>query len=339
MYFKKTRPLKMLMADPDMFVHMYAKWPWKVASAKYAKKIIKPKHYAGKIVTADYEGNEKIKELILADKPFLVGRPGASEIFLFIQSDMLRRGLRQPAQDQNYTMTYANTGIFPRTVEFINKYVPYAEQALSDCDLLNVSYCVMEDYIYKKYMKKDAELTYIRALDHWRFKDPWTKALKGKKVLVVSPFAESIKKQYAIREKLYKDTEILPEFTLYTVKAVQTGGMEKDDRFADWFQALEYMYNEAMQYDFDVAILSCGAYSMPLGAKFKAAGKGAIHMGGVCQMLFGIKGRRWEDEPGASDYFNEYWVYPDASETPKSAGIVENFAYWNPNGDKDEQEK
>ena len=329
MFFKKTKPLKILFSEPDMFRYMYLKWPWKVALAKYAKKILKPKHYAGKTVSADYEGNERMKELILSDKPFLVGRPGASEIFLFIQSDMLRKGLRKPAKDEDYNGTYINTGIFPRTVQFINKYAPYAEQTLRECDLLNVSYCVMEDYIYKRYMKEDAELTYIRALDYWRFKQPWTKALKGKKVLVISPFAETIKKQYAIREKLYEDTEFLPEFTLYTVKAVQTGGNEKDERFADWFEALEYMYNEAMQYDFDIAILSCGAYSMPLGAKFKAAGKGAIHMGGVCQMLFGIKGRRWEDEPGAGDFFNEYWTYPSKEETPKSAGLVENSAYWN----------
>ena len=328
MYFKKTKPLKMLCSCPDMFWHMYAKWPWKVGIAKYAKKVLKPTRYAGKTVTADHVGNEKIKALILSGEPFLVGRPGASEIYLFFQSDMLRQGLRKPAQDQDYRMTYVNTGIFPRTVEFINRYVPYAEQALGQCDLLNVSYCVMEDYIYRTYMKPDAELTYIRALDYWRFKEPWTKALKGKKVLVISPFADTIQKQYAIREKLYADPEILPEFTLYTVKAVQTGGNEKDDRFADWFEAVEYMYNEAMQYDFDVAILSCGAYSMPLGARFKAAGKGAIHMGGVCQMLFGIKGRRWEDEPGAGDFFNEYWTYPSREETPKSAGLVENSAYW-----------
>ena len=246
MYFKKTKPIKMLFSNPDMFWHMYAKWPWKVASAKFFKKIIKPTHYAGRKVTPDYEGNEIMKDLILSNKPFLVGRPGASEIFLFIQSDMLRKGLRTPAQDQDYKGTYINTGIFPRTVDFINKYTPFAEDALSQCDLLNVSYCVMEDYIYKTYMKKDAQLTYIRSLDYWRFKEPWTKALKGKKVVVVSPFADTIKKQYEIREKLYEDTEILPEFTLYTVKAVQTGGNEKDDRFADWFEALEYMYNEVM---------------------------------------------------------------------------------------------
>ena len=320
--------MKMMVKDPDMFYHMYVKWLWKITCTKVTKHIFKPKKYAGKRVSPDYEGNEQIKALIQSDKPFLVGRPGATEIYLFLHSQMMQQGIRKEARDEDFRMAYINTGIFPRTVPFINQYAPYAAQTLADCDLLNVSYCVMEDYIYKKYMHKDAELTYIRALDYWRFASPWTTALKGKKVLVISPFADTIQKQYAIREKLYENQEILPEFTLYTVKAVQTGGNERDERFDDWFEALEHMYREAMQYDFDIAILSCGAYSLPLGAKFKAAGKGAIHMGGVCQMLFGIKGRRWQDEPGAGDFFNEYWTYPSADETPKSANLVEDSAYW-----------
>lgn len=331
MYLSHLRPLKMLFRELEMFKYMYIKWFGKIAYTKFTKKVIKPKKYAGKIVTPDYVGNERIKELILGDEPFLVGRPGATEIYLMLHGQMLLQGIRKPAKDEDFHMAYVNSGIFPRTVDFIKKYAPYAAKTLSECDLLNVSYPVMEDYVYKKYMNPSTEFTYIRALDYWRFKEPWTMALKGKKVLVISPFADTIKKQYEKRELLYENSEILPEFTLYTVKAVQTGGLEKDDRFSDWFEALDYMYDEALKYDFDVAILSCGAYSLPLGAKFKQAGRSAIHMGGVCQMLFGIKGRRFEEEPGAGDFFNEHWVYPSADETPKSAGTVENSAYWSTN--------
>ena len=301
---------------------------YKVAITKFFKKVLKPKRYAGKSIAPDFEGNEMIKKMLLSGEVFTVGRPGATEIYLIQQADMLNHNLRSETTDEYYKMAYVNSGIFPRTVSFIKEYGPYAAKAIEQCDLLNVSYCVMEDYVYKNNMKKDAALTYIRALDYWRFDEPWTMALKGKKVLVISPFADTIQKQYKKRDRLYKNVEILPEFTLYTVKAVQTGGMEKDERFKDWFEALNYMYEQAMKYDFDVAILSCGAYSLALAAKFREAGKSAIHMGGVCQMLFGIKGRRWEDEPGAGDFFNEHWTYPSAEETPQSADIVEKHAYW-----------
>ena len=45
-----------------------------------------------------------------------------------------------------------------------------------------------------------------------------------------------------------------------------------------------------MKFDFDVALIGCGAYGFPLAAKLKTAGKQAIHLGGVLQALFGIKG-------------------------------------------------
>lgn len=328
MYCSGVKAFKLLLKKPKCFKYMYLHWGTKVVITKFFKKILKPKKYAKKIVFEDYIGNEMIKNCILSGKPFAIGRPGATEIYLMLQAELLNAGLRKKVSDDYYKMAYVNSGIFPRTVEFIKKYGPFAEQSLSECDILNVSYCVMEDYVYQKSMNKKCELTYIRALDYWRFKEPWTMALKGKKVVVVSPFAKTIENQYKKRKLLYKNQEILPEITLYAVKAVQTGGMEKDDRFKDWFEALEYMYKEIMKYDFDVAILSCGAYALPLAAMLKKAGKGAIHMGGVCQMLFGIKGRRFEDEPGASDFFNEYWVYPSVEETPKSANMVEQSAYW-----------
>lgn len=46
-------------------------------------------------------------------------------------------------------------------------------------------------------------------------------------------------------------------------------------------------------------------------------GKKAIHMGGATQMLFGIKGKRWEDEYG--EFMNEHWIRPSKEETPINA--------------------
>ena len=88
---------------------------------------------------------------------------------------------------------------------------------------------------------------------------------------------------------------------------------------------------EAMKIDFDVAIIGCGAYGFPLAAKLKLAGKQAIHLAGATQLLFGIKGKRWE-ENGAFAYvqkfFNDAWVYPSDEDKPKEAAKVENGCYW-----------
>ena len=88
------------------------------------------------------------------------------------------------------------------------------------------------------------------------------------------------------------------------------------------------MEQEALNLDFDVAILGCGAYGFPLAARFKRAGKKAIHLGGATQIFFGIKGKRWDDMPFFSEMYNDAWVRPLSSETPTKAKSVEDGCYW-----------
>lgn len=96
-------------------------------------------------------------------------------------------------------------------------------------------------------------LTYLHYIDPFRCPEhPWTEALEGKRVLVIHPQAELIRSQYEKRERLFPGTKILPEFTLIVQKAVQTNAGEVDERYANWFEALEDMYEKAMQEEFDL---------------------------------------------------------------------------------------
>jgi len=129
---------------------------------------------------------------------------------------------------------------------------------------------------------------------------------------------------------LFPGTEILPAFSLRTVKAVQTLLGQPDPRFATWFDALEYMYNEAMKEDFDVALIACGAYGLPLAVKLKQAGKQAIQIGGSLQLLFGIKGARWKDMPQMQRFYSDAWTSPSLKTEGLDSGVenVENGCYW-----------
>ena len=94
------------------------------------------------------------------------------------------------------------------------------------------------------------------------------KVLKGKRVLVVHPFVESIKYQYEYnREQLFTNPDVLPEFKeLILIKAVQTQANAKDPRFNDWFEALQYMKDEIDKHEYDIALIGCGAYGTCLAA-------------------------------------------------------------------------
>jgi hypothetical protein len=126
-------------------------------------------------------------------------------------------------------------------------------------------------------------------------KNPWTRALKGKKVLVVHPFEETIKMQYSNRILLFENQDVLPQFQLITLKAIQSLG-GGSTVFENWFKALKYMEDQISILDFDICILGCGAYGLPLAAHVKRMGKKAVHLGGGSQLLFGIKGRRWIED-------------------------------------------
>lgn len=222
-----------------------------------------------------------------------------------------------------------NAGFFPNDISAAKKFAYLALQDAKEIDILG-SYIYQEKYV-QEYIKNAKKVNLDGYYAPFLWKNPWTKELKGKKILVVHPFVETIKSQYQKREKLFENPDVLPEFAKLTViKAVQSAaGNASETGFENWFQALEYMKAQMDQADYEIAIIGCGAYGMSLAAHAKRRGKIAIHLAGWTQMLFGIYGKRWlEDQPQYSKFINENWVRPRESERPKNAETVEGGCYW-----------
>ncbi len=286
-------------------------------------------YYAGKkVITHLQDANDLIRQRILSQEPFMAARYGATEIeAAWIFDSHIPTWNKHKMKDIAYRMDI-KSGFFSNDITYLKRFSELIKEASSCVDLLGIWFLEMEDYMIESYAKQ-CMLTRLRALEPWYVENPWTASLKGKKVLVIHPFEDTIRRQYARREELFPGTEILPEFeALYTVKAVQTMVGARDGRFKDWFEALEWMYEEAVKFDFDVAIIGCGAYGFPLAARLKRAGKIAVHMGGATQILFGIKGNRWDQNSTVGKLYNESWVRPNENETPKNAEINEGACYW-----------
>lgn len=273
------------------------------------------------------DANDYIRLSLESNKPFMAGRFGDGELRSVVYYLNRRMGLSKTYPDYLRTAITRNAGLFPGTDATIDRF---AELMLNSCcsvDVLAVWFNLMEDYIYNRFGPAKQTCIYLKSLEPFWFDNPWSCALKGKRVIVIHPFEETIKAQYEKRDVLFKNPDILPEFKLLTLRAVQTIGGESD-QFSTWFDALDWMYNQAMSIDFDVALIGCGAYGFPLAAKIKAAGRTAIHMGGVTQMLFGIKGGRWDSRPDYVTLYNDHWCRPSDNERPKAASSVENACYW-----------
>lgn len=221
------------------------------------------------------------------------------------------------------------SGFFPPTEEKIAKFGELMLQDLKEVDVLG-SWLANEHYFLDK---MTCELVQREIQNPFFAKMPWTKALEGKKVLVIHPFAELIEYQYKNnREFLFKDPNMLPEFKLQTIKAVQSLG-GKHEVFKDWFEALEWMKKEIDKQDYDICLIGAGAYGFSLAAHVKRQGKKVVHLGGSLQLLFGIKGKRWENPNYNEKYnyaslMNEYWLRPGEEHRPENAGNVEGACYW-----------
>jgi len=272
------------------------------------------------------EGNELIAERLKQDHPFVVSRLGATELLLILNFLHFSKRKKVIWTDYHRDEIKRQSGVFPTDDSTLNGFSKIYLESIKAVDIMGVWYNEGEDFIIKKYCP-GAEIIALRSLEPYFFEQPWSSLLVGKKVLVVHPFEDSILTQYSKRNLLFEDKRVLPDFELLTIKAVQSQ-VYNDTEFASWFDALEHMKLQISKKEFDIAIIGAGAYGLPLAAYVKQLGKKAIHMGGASQLLFGIKGKRWENRSEFRSLFNNHWKNPEDAERPMKYTKLEEGAYW-----------
>jgi len=168
---------------------------------------------------------------------------------------------------------------------------------------------------------------------HW-----WTAALpKGTRVLVISPFADTIYQQTTQLDKVWAsrpglwaeglEFQVLRFPLSFGVQDTAT----QQSMLTKWTDSLGLLQDfkakmDALQYD--VALIGVGIHSLPLVAHAKQRGKKAIHLGGATQIYFGIRGGRWDGMKEFQPLFTEFWVRPSEVERPVRYEQVEKGCYW-----------
>lgn len=277
-----------------------------------------------------------IRTMLVSDKPCMIARFGATELTAMegyrcnISWENIKRYLNKEIDHIGYTNYIANnmwelSGFFPSNNQTLDRFSQMMIDLLPLVDVLG-SWRPEEQWF-------DEDLIHVAKvpladLEPYYFDNSWTTALDGKRVLVIHPFEDTIRKQHAQLDKLFADKQLTPKYELLTIKAVQSVAGNKPEGFNDWFEALEWMKREIDKKDFDIAIIGCGAYGFPLAAYVKQIGKKAIHLGGAVQYLFGIRSNAAEQNFRLKSLMNEYWVYPSQEETPKGIEKVEDSRYW-----------
>jgi len=300
-----------------------------------------------------FNANKIIFDKLSSGNPTMITRYGTTELITAVNYLVIKDKIKYWRKIFNFitgnTMTPwwfkehfkfldVFSGVFPATQETSEKF---SKVYIKDSEFIDIlgSFQAFETHMP---LNKNVKKLHLETLYPFFVNNPWTAILKNKKILVVHPFQETIILQYSKREDLFENKNILPEFELITLKAVQSAGGAKSD-FNSWFDALDYMKDEIAKIEFDICLLGCGAYGLPLAAHVKKLGKQSIHMGGGLQLLFGIKGKRWDDpnygikefqnleglmETPYSSLYNDNWIRPLPEDTLDTSKNIDGGTYW-----------
>eukprot|EP00039_Didymoeca_costata_P022469 m.346754 g.346754 ORF g.346754 m.346754 type:complete len:330 (-) comp30293_c0_seq1:102-1091(-) len=298
---------------------------------------------------ADYNQSSLVLKLLIQnckETPFLVTRTGLGSepvTTYYLINDQWKEFLGDRAAR---TGIVNNAGVYPGSREVLTQFARVYADAIGNSTVV-ARWGSFETFLkqrtptkrrlYQDYLIKElcptVPLIHPVALAPIELYEkgvhPWSSVLKGLRVLIVNPFAETMKKQYAKRKLIWKDKVdlILPEMDLlFYIPPVSIAGNQPS---GSWIESFEKADKEiAALGSFDIALLSCGSYGLPLAHQIFKRGSSAIYVGGVLQIFFGIIGKRWEKSSFFKTFGNEHWVHPSESEKPKNAARVEGGSYW-----------
>ena len=207
-------------------------------------------------------------------------------------------------------------GVFPVSMKGIDDFFNIFSKSCKDMDFI-LSFTPGQNRL-QNLLCSDPKILQFKTLALYDHPHNWYTALKDKKVLVVHQYHKTIRSQYEKNVEFHAGQGPLPRFKeLITYRPVNSIG--GGDEFPDWKTALQHMINDISLIDFDVALLGCGLYGIPLSSHIKQMGKIAIYTGGATQIIFGIKGKRWDN----AGFYNNFWIRPFPEDIPKNMGKIE----------------
>lgn len=278
--------------------------------------------------------SDDIANWIESGKPMLLARLGGTEGVIAGQYCERKLKIRDNYSKEILDWLFTTSGFFAddyeNEIQAVDKYAELTIEGLSDCDYLSAMFPqkIYMPYFFKRFAR-NAVPTFSDFGPYFdtETEKTWVRALKGKKVLVINSFADSIEYQYKRKDKLVNNKKFeLPDFELKVYKTYVTQVGERPGDFKNSFEVLEKMLSDIRKIDFDVALIGAGAYGFPIAVEIKRMGKIAIETCGNTPLFFGVYGER-NIKDGVEKFMTDAWIRPLES-PPKKYKDVENGCYW-----------
>ena len=275
--------------------------------------------------------NEYIIDLISRNEPFMITRVGiGAETYISSQYKKTNKINNYLIQSLNN-----NNGIYALEKNKIKIWCEQYIKAIEESTALATwdKYVIQDQCILKP---DGIPSIHTRVLEPFylcsKNVKPWSHYLKGKKILIISPFVDSIRRQNEANFQIFSDGKRIfledQEFVYYKAYNTSAG----NHLHKDWAETFEIMCREVSKLDFDIALLGCGGYGLPLCRYIKShMNKSVIYIGGGLQMIFGVMGKRWETTDYWKDVIQKHnprFIRPCGDEILNNCHKVENACFW-----------
>jgi hypothetical protein len=273
---------------------------------------------------------------------FAIGKAGFSEQALLrytlmrTQPDSLKK--RAYETFLKYHCDYM-TGVFPSNPEFLSVFADFFITNVRELNVLGLMGSKNEFQLMKS-LDIQADLTYFQSIEPDR-SIPEKESLcylpffKGKKILLVSPYAEFIatRAKANIYNSVWRTSEkkwFSPSVIEYlNIPYSYITATDTHSLYRDSIKLYQTICTQISEYEFDIALIGAGALGMPLANYIKSLGKVGISLGGHLQIIFGVAGARWRRDPEWQIYINPSWVDVPSSYQPVDRNVLtDQGAYW-----------
>ena len=285
------------------------------------------------------KSNDYIIKKLQSNKKFLISRmgAGAETIVVYLCTIHGIDKIYTEQFDKLFIQLSIENGIYNLTKNSLSRYVKLYKETIEKSDSLAVFINLMVRQ--QKYFVENNKLEtlYSRVLEpFYCCKDnikPWSHYLLGKKVLIVNPFVDSFQQQLKNNFQIFKDPEKKlfldeQEFVFYKTYNTSAGNALHEN----WEKTYDMMCDDISKLDFDIALLGCGGYGLPLcNYIHEKLDKSVIYIGGGLQLLFGVMGARWENVPMWKDIIKENqtkFIRPSKEEQIENKERVEGGCFW-----------
>jgi hypothetical protein len=288
----------------------------------------------------------QIRRAIETGRPFAIGKVGQAEadtvMMCFELNNEERKsfGIRVGQYtDKVLREIGINAGVFPVDRAGLDAFARQYQYAAGRCDILSKTYSWLilergEEMLLCAGGLQNQPSCKISATEPFFQVHPFTQSLHQRKVAVISPFTETMKSQLSNKSAIWGDrvSDFLPDAHWKFIRCPLSAGLVSpvDE---SWGAMVARLTKECFPPEDesswpDVVLCGCGPAGLCIAEEAKTRGKVGISMGGSLQLLFGIRGKRWDENAKFQKFFNDAWVRPSQEETPPTSKAVEQGCYW-----------